>query len=113
MNVPFVIFAPDGSILRTGECPADALESQANDQECVIQEKACCQNDAVNPKTKKVTVGAKAKQASAVQTAMQFQPPRLSVEVKIDLLWQAMDAGAFPKAEPFYSAIKAEKKPAK
>jgi hypothetical protein len=29
-----------------------------------------------------------------------------SVEDQLDMLWQAMDKGQFPRAEPFYSTLK-------
>ena len=32
-----------------------------------------------------------------------------SIEVQLDMLWHAMDDGQIPKAEPFYSSLKAVK----
>ena len=112
MNKKFVVFDAEGNILRTGECPADEVALQQGVGEKLIEADASCGKDAVDPVTKKVIKGG-AKPVAPPQPVLPQGPPRLSTEAKLDMLWQAMDAGAFPKAEPFYSAIKAEKKPVK
>lgn len=106
MNKKFVIYDAQGTILRTGDCPAEDFAIQAAEGECIIEAQACCLNDAVNPATGEIVHGGGVPQAVPAITA---QPAGLSTATQLDLLWQAMDAGTFPKAEPFYSAIKAQK----
>jgi len=107
MNKNFVIYDSTGTILRTGNCPAKDWGIQAKPGEMIIEAEACCQNDAVCPHTHVVLEGA-ATPPEPVAPVL-AGPPALSVATQLDLLWQAMDAGTYPKAEPFYSAIKATK----
>lgn len=107
MNKKFVIYDATGAILRTGDCPESDWQHQAKEGEFIIEAEACCVNDAVCPHTHVVLEGAAAPQEPIVQTPTGPRP--MSTDTKLDLLWQAMDAGTFPKAEPFYSAIKAQK----
>lgn len=104
----FVIYNASGDILRTGSCPGDDLHLQAQEGELLVEATACCLKDAVDPQTGEIIVNGR-------QTPVeQFNPPpapapSLPATLQLDLLWQAMDSGTFPKAEPFYSAIKAAK----
>ena len=111
MNKNFVIYNAQGQILRTGYCPAEDFQFQAQDGELITEAMACCVNDSVDPATGEIIHGGN----PTPQTAPSLLGPGpvgssgLSTETQLDLLWQAMDAGTFPKAEPFYSAIKAQK----
>lgn len=108
MNKKFVIYDLTGAILRTGECPASDWSLQAGEGEMILEAQACCMNDSVCPNTHVVIEGG-ATPPETVTPAVSTQPPALSTAMQLDLLWQAMDAGTYPKAEPFYSAIKATK----
>jgi len=111
MNKKFVVYDAAGNILRTGNCPARDLMGQAGEGEHVIEGEACCINDAVDPKHKTVVKnGCVVKHEQGPGGVPKGSG--LSTAVQLDLLWQAMDAGTFPKAEPFYSAIKAQKEAA-
>ena len=107
MNTDYVVYNSAGEILRTGSCPLDYVEKHVNEGEFFLLGTADCERDAVDPSSKKVTPGGR--------KVIPPDPPKprprnsLSTEMQLDLLWQAMDAGTFPKAEPFYSAIKASK----
>ena len=107
MNKNFVIYNASGEILRTGNCPASALQAQAGAGEFMVEAVACCEKDAINPDTGDVIVGGR----PPINTPANAPVPvkSLPVDHQLDLLWQAMDSGTFPKAEPFYSAVKAQK----
>lgn len=107
MNKQFVIYNSVGFIIRTGNCPEEDWGLQVQENEHIIEATACCIKDAVCPATHVVIHGGAAPVAPLPIPVA--QPPRLTTELQLDLLWQAMDAGTFPKAEPFYSAIKAQK----
>ena len=106
MNKNFVIYNATGAILRAGYCPVEDFILQAQEGEFIIEAQACCLKDAVNVETGEIICGGGTPQATPIVTG---QPAALSSATQLDLLWQAMDAGTFPKAEPFYSAIKATK----
>lgn len=112
MNKNFVIYNAQGQILRTGYCPAEDFALQAQDGELITEAQACCVNDAVNPATGEIIHGGNPNPPGMPSPSMPTQGAGLSTEAQLDLLWQAMDAGTFPKAEPFYSAIKAQKEAA-
>lgn len=111
MNKEFVIYDATGKILRTGNCPEQDWGLQAQEGELIIEAQACCVGDAVCPHTHAVIEGGAAP-VEPVAPPVAPQPPGLTTDMQLDLLWQAMDAGTFPKAEPFYSAIKAQKEAA-
>lgn len=105
MNKKYVIYNAAGEILRVGSAPEEELSNQVYEGEFMIEGEACCVKDAVNPETGEIIPDGR-------QTPVaQFTPPAptgsLPVTQQLDLLWQAMDSGTFPKAEPFYSAVKA------
>jgi hypothetical protein len=104
----FIIYSDAGEILRTGRCPADAFNLQAQPGEHILEGVACCAKDSIDPQTGAVIEGGRPVTAYPSLPGAP-QPAGLSTEIQLDLLWQAMDAGTFPKAEPFYSAIKAQK----
>lgn len=104
----FIIYNDAGEILRTGRCPAEAFEIQAQPGEHILEGVACCTKDSVDPLTGAVIEGGRPLEQYPSPPALP-QPSTLSTQTQLDLLWQAMDAGTFPKAEPFYSAIKAQK----
>jgi hypothetical protein len=106
MNKQFVIHDATGVILRTGNCPEEDWALQVTEGEGIIEAQACCINDAVNLETGEIIYGGATPQPAPTVAS---QPVGLSTATQLDLLWQAMDAGTFPKAEPFYSAIKAQK----
>ena len=108
MNKDFVIYDAEGNIVRTGNCPEGDLELQPRAGEFLLEASACCVNDAVDPVTREVICGGRKTPPAPPAPPLPDQP-RLSTEQQLDLLWQAMDSGTFPKAEPFYSAIKAQK----
>jgi hypothetical protein len=109
LNKNFIIYSDTGEILRTGNCPADAFDLQAQPGEYIVEGVASCSKDSIDPQTGQVIEGGRpvTAQASLLEAP---QPAGLSTATQLDLLWQAMDAGTFPKAEPFYSAVKAQKK---
>lgn len=110
-NKNFIVYSGTGEILRTGRCPSEAFNLQAQSGEYIIEGLACCRKDSIDPKTGGVIKNGRptAEPRSAPQSE---QSAKLSTATQLDLLWQAMDAGTFPKAEPFYSAIKAQKEAA-
>lgn len=112
MNKNFVIYNAQGQILRTGYCPEEDFDLQVHDGELITEATACCVNDSVNPETGEIIHGGNPNPPGAMMTSAPTQSAGLSTETQLDLLWQAMDAGTFPKAEPFYSAIKAQKEAA-
>ena len=107
MNIDFVIHNAAGEILWVGNCPEEDLPLQAGEGQFLIEGKACCVNDSVDPLTGQIVKNGNTIKSAPIQAST--QPPTLTNEMQLDLLWQAMDAGTFPKAEPFYSAIKAAK----
>lgn len=108
MNQNFIIHDAQGNILRTGDCPEEFLNLQVREDEFLLIGNADVRTDAVNPETGEVLRGVRTPPVPAVAPT-QTPPPVIPVDQQLDLLWQAMDAGTFPKAEPFYSAIKAAK----
>jgi hypothetical protein len=112
MNKNFVIYNVQGQILRTGYCPEEAFDLQAKENELIIEATACCSKDSVNPQTGEIIEGCNPSLSGGPVLSGEPISTRLSTESQLDLLWQAMDAGTFPKAEPFYSAIKAQKEAA-
>lgn len=108
MNTDYVVYDAAGKIIRTGSCPAQHLQLQLQEGELYIEAVADCDKDAVDPVTRSVIRNGNANRPVPVLPPMPSQQS-LSTETQLDLLWQAMDAGTFPKAEPFYSAIKASK----
>lgn len=112
MNKEFVIYDGTGKILRTGSCPEEDWGLQAKEDELITEATACCVNDAVNPQTGEIIHGGNPSPLSAPESSAAPPSSGLSTATQLDLLWQAMDAGTFPKAEPFYSAIKAQKEAA-
>jgi hypothetical protein len=113
-NKNFIVYSDSGEILRTGNCPENAFHLQAEPGEHILEGVACCQKDSIDPESCCVIEGGRPVQEAAVPAAASSssESPRLSTQSQLDLLWQAMDAGTFPKAEPFYSAIKAQKEAA-
>ena len=109
MNKNFVIYNAQGQILRTGYCPKEDFELQAHGDELITEATACCVNDAVNPETGEIVHGGNTNPPGVSTVSGPPLSTGLSTETQLDLLWQAMDASTFPKAEPFYSAIKAQK----
>jgi len=111
MNKNFLIYDSTGKILRTGNCPEEVFDAQAMQGELITEATACCVKDAVNPETGEIIHNGNPNPLGA-PTPSATQPVGLSTQTQLDLLWQAMDAGTFPRAEPFYSAIKAQKEAA-
>lgn len=111
MNKKFVIYNLAGEILRVGDCPAEDFELQAGEGEYILEGEACCKNDSVDPVTESIVPDGRPNppQSQSLMALVVETPPGLSVTTQLDLLWQAMDAGTYPKAEPFYSAVKATK----
>jgi hypothetical protein len=107
----FIIYSDTGEILRTGRCPEDAFSLQAQPGEHIIEGTACCVKDSIDPETGAIIECGRPVAQQTEPPALP-QPAGLSTATQLDLLWQAMDAGTFPKAEPFYSAVKAEKEAA-
>lgn len=108
MNQDFTIYNAQGEILRTGNCPESDLALQLQAGEFMLRAKASCADDAVDPHSKRIVKGGRVKPPPLDNPAA-MRRLRLTAEQQLDLLWQAMDAGTFPKAEPFYSALKAQK----
>lgn len=106
MNTKFIIYNALGQILRTGEVPEDWLDKQVKEGEFLLVGEACCVKDSINPETKEIIHNGRPLNAPI---ELPTSKPAVSTEMQLDLLWQAMDAGTYPKAEPFYSAIKATK----
>lgn len=109
MNKDFVIYNAAGEILRIGNCPEDAVELQVYEGEFLLEGSADCKLDSVDPQTATVIPNGRPLQALTAMPMAPAPSDTLPVATQLDLLWQAMDAGTFPKAEPFYSAIKAQK----
>lgn len=106
VNAPFTVFDAGGNIIRSGSCPENEVVHQAGAGETVIVGHSDPAADRVDVMSGAIVRGEKPTRAD--QPPMQ-RPLGLSAEQQLDLLWQAMDAGTFPKAEPFYSALKAAK----
>ena len=112
MNKNYIIYDDAGEILRTGSAPEEAFDSQAAAHEHMIEGVADCAKDAVNVVTKEIVVGGRTTPAPPSVVARATPSSSIPVAQQLDLLWQAMDSGTYPKAEPFYSAIKAAKESA-
>lgn len=110
MNKHFIIYDNTGKILRTGNVPEEFLNAQVSEGEFLLQGEADCLKDAVDPITRTII-----KDGNPNPTFNPVPdiptPTGLSTTQQLDLLWQAMDSGTFPKAEPFYSAVKASRSP--
>jgi hypothetical protein len=112
MNKNYVIYNATGEILRTGSTPAEAFDFQAAENEFIIEGIADCMKDSVDPVLKEVVVGGRPTPVPPSPVPQIATSSSIPVDQQLDLLWQAMDSGTFPKAEPFYSAIKAAKESA-
>lgn len=109
MNKDYVIHDAEGEIIRIGSCPEEELPLQVFEGEHLVEGVACCIKDAVNPATGEIIPGGRKRPLTTGGERPPAPAAPMPVEQQLDLLWQAMDAGTFPKAEPFYSAIKAAK----
>lgn len=99
-----------GEILRSGsgtpEMFAHAVENLSIDQD-IVELQADPQLDLIEPATKTVLVGQRPQPQKTYQDSrLQAYP---SVQEQMDMLWHAMDQNQIPRAEPFYSTIKAIK----
>lgn len=111
MNKNFVIYDASGKIIRTGNIPEEDWDIQIlAPGESIIEAEACCAGDTVCTINNCVLPGTAI--IPVPEPVVPTTPAPLSTADQLDLLWQAMDAGTFPKAEPFYSAIKAQKETA-
>jgi hypothetical protein len=105
MNKDYIIHDAQGHILRTGNCPPDMLALQAQAGECCIEGVADCARDRVDVTNKTVMRGAIARATAPGLVNSHLVTPALSVERQLEMLWESMHAGQFPKSEPFYSAV--------
>ena len=106
----YIIFDAQGAILRTLSCPPEAAELQVGPGEFIVEGVANIARDAVNPETGQVIPGARPQPQSPATTYSQARRamyPR--IEEQLDMLWHAMDSLQIPRAEPFYTEIKAVK----
>lgn len=92
--IPFHVKNFSGAVVRTGVCSKADFEKQAGAGESVHEGAVSVpETPLVNPNDYR-------------NQRFKAYP---SVRDQLDALWHAMDSGALPKAEPFYSAIKAVK----
>lgn len=106
----FIIYSATGEILRAGQCPEDILHLQAREGEFLLEGVADVENDAIDPETEAVIPGGRVKPPVPPETYVMVRR-RLypSVEQQLDMLWHSMDRGDIPKAEPFFTVLKAVK----
>lgn len=110
MNKHFVIYDSSGKILRAGDVPEEYLSIQTvREGEFFLEGEANVKTDAVDPITGTIIKGGNPNPNPPPPIQEPQSPGEMSTRQQLDLLWQAMDSGTFPKAEPFYSAIKATK----
>lgn len=106
----YIVYNSTGEILRVGDCPEDAVELQAQPGELLALGSADPSVDAVDPATGTVVIGGRQlpepRRDTYADVRRRMYP---STSVQLDMLWHAMDSLQIPKAEPFYSAIKAVK----
>ena len=109
----FTIYNQSGDIIQSGQLSAEDFNLQKPALgESIIEAESDPQFDKVDPITKQVLKGAKPQPVlppplPEYVTARTNAYP--SVTDQLDMLWHSMDAGEVPKAEPFYSSIKAVK----
>lgn len=106
----YIIFDAQGSILRTLSCTPDVAELQVQPGEAMIEGVADVSKDAVDVATGQVIAGGRVvdpSPATSYSQARRSMYPR--VEEQLDMLWHAMDSLQIPRAEPFYTEIKAVK----
>jgi hypothetical protein len=110
MNKKFVIYDSEGGILRAGDCPEHLFGLQAQDGEYILEGEADPQTDTVDVQAQAVIKGGRVVPPPAPESYVAVRR-RLypSVEDQLDMLWHSMDTSEVPKAEPFYSILKAVK----
>lgn len=94
MIVHFHVKNSNGEVVRTGSCAKADFERQAGAGETVHEGSAAiAQEPMVNPDDYR-------NQRFVAYPSLRDQ---------LDALWHAMNSGALPKAEPFFSSIKSVK----
>lgn len=105
----FTVYDNTGKILRSGQVPEEVFAAQASTNEFIIEEDSDPENDIVDVNTLTVIKGGKPAlpiDMDYVKARAQAYPP---ITHQLDMLWYAMDTDQIPKAEPFYSTLKAVK----
>jgi hypothetical protein len=109
----FTVYNAAGEILRSGLCQDDMVEAQAHaDGELSIEAESDPEFDAVLVSTAEVVmvvIGGKPPPPIDMDYASARVASYPKVSEQLDMLWHAMDAFQIPRAEPFYSRIKATK----
>ena len=105
----FIIYDQQGKILRTGSCPAEEFYNQQQPGEFIIEGTANIEKDAVDPATNQLIPGGKPPDPIDMDYRLARFNAYPSIPAQLDMLWHAMDSGQLPKAEPFYSSLKAVK----
>ena len=105
----FIIYDSEGKILRTGSCPEEDFYNQQQPGEFIIEGIADIAKDAVDPITKQVIAGGKPPDPIDMDYRLARFNAYPSIGEQLDMLWHAMHTNQIPKAEPFYSTLKAVK----
>ena len=109
----FIVYSEAGEILRAGRCPDSAFDLQAQAGEFLLEGKADVAQDAVDVQELTVIVGGRVNPISDALPSETYVAIRKrlypSVEQQMDMLWHSMNRDEIPKAEPFFTVLKAVK----
>lgn len=106
----FIIYNASGEILRTGIVPDEAFEFQKHSEdEYLLEGTADIEKDTVDVTKRAVVPGGKPPPPIDMDYTKARAQAYPAMQEQLDMLWHAMDSGTIPKAEPFYSSVKAVK----
>ena len=108
----FAVLDASGQVIRTGQCPPEEHDAQVGEGETLhvgdvqLGSRRLAGTDLFVTPTPLSPLNAPMPRAPyAVRRAAAYP----SLEQQLDDLWHAMESGALPRAEPFYSRILAVK----
>lgn len=105
----FTVYDSSGNILRSGQAPEDMIEAQAQTGEFVLEGQSDPETDIVDVTTKNIIAGGKPPEPINMDYRLARFQAYPNIGEQLDMLWHAMDRDEIPKAEPFYSTLKAVK----
>lgn len=105
----FTVYDSSGNILRSGQAPEQMIQAQAQTGEFVLEAESNPETDIVDVTTQTVVVGGKPPEPIDMNYARARAEAYPAITTQLDMLWHAMDSGQIPKAEPFYTTLKAVK----
>ena len=105
----FTIYNSQGEILRSGQVPDEAFDLQKQEGEFIIEQPSDPEFDAVDFNAKTIIKGGKPPPPLNMDYAQARYEAYPRIQDQLDMLWHSMDRNEIPRAEPFYSRIKAVK----